>query len=115
MRGSDRAGGAAGKMGDSAYSFSLTTFSPQGKLLQIEHALNAVNKKGKISLGIRAKDGVVLATSRKVPQLVDLDGFHKVNIVSENVGMVYSGEFGVESGQERLGRNPPGWDGFLRG
>mmetsp|Transcript_21578 Transcript_21578/g.38114 ORF Transcript_21578/g.38114 Transcript_21578/m.38114 type:complete len:237 (+) Transcript_21578:226-936(+) len=78
-------------MGDSAYSFSLTTFSPSGKLLQIEHALNAVNKKGKISLGICAKDGVVLATSRKVPELVDLTDFHKINSVSENVGVVYSG------------------------
>ncbi|MCI73933.1 hypothetical protein A2U01_0095197, partial [Trifolium medium] len=26
-------------MGDSQYSFSLTTFSPSGKLVQIEHAL----------------------------------------------------------------------------
>mmetsp|Transcript_14881 Transcript_14881/g.42180 ORF Transcript_14881/g.42180 Transcript_14881/m.42180 type:complete len:237 (-) Transcript_14881:63-773(-) len=78
-------------MGDSAYSFSLTTFSPSGKLLQIEHALNAVNKKGKTSLGIRAKDGVVLATSRKVPALVDLEGFHKVNSVTDSIGVVYSG------------------------
>ncbi|KAF2317679.1 hypothetical protein GH714_039553 [Hevea brasiliensis] len=29
-------------MGDSQYSFSLTTFSPSGKLVQIEHALTAV-------------------------------------------------------------------------
>ncbi len=27
-------------MGDSEYSFSLTTFAPSGKLLQIEYALN---------------------------------------------------------------------------
>ena len=29
-------------MGDGAYSYSLTTFSRSGKLLQIEYALNAV-------------------------------------------------------------------------
>ena len=28
--------------GEAGYSFSLTTFSPSGKLLQIEHALKAV-------------------------------------------------------------------------
>jgi 20S proteasome subunit alpha 2 len=39
-------------MGDAAYSFSLTTFSRTGKLLQIEYALNAV-QQGKTSLGIR--------------------------------------------------------------
>jgi len=38
--------------GESGYSFSLTTFSPSGKLLQIEHALKAV-QAGKTSLGIQ--------------------------------------------------------------
>ena len=37
-------------MGD--YSFSLTTFSPTGKLVQIEYALQAVSA-GKTSLGIK--------------------------------------------------------------
>ena len=41
-------------MGDSAYSFSLTTFSPTGKLLQIEYALAKV-ADGLPSLGIRGK------------------------------------------------------------
>ena len=39
-------------MGDSQYSFSLTTFSPTGKLVQIEHALTAVGS-GQTSLGIK--------------------------------------------------------------
>jgi hypothetical protein len=41
-----------GLMGDSDYSFSLTTFSPSGKLVQIEYALNAV-AAGSTSLGIK--------------------------------------------------------------
>ena len=45
-------------MGDSSYSFSLTTFSPSGKLVQIEYALQAV-AQGKPALGIKAKNGVV--------------------------------------------------------
>ena len=39
-------------MGDSAYSFSLTTFIPSGKLVQIEYALNAV-ASGATSLGVK--------------------------------------------------------------
>eukprot|EP00961_Rhodomonas_salina_P098556 1326531-Rhodomonas_salina.1 len=41
-------------MGDSDYSFSLTTFSPSGKLVQIEYALNAV-QSGSTSLGIKGQ------------------------------------------------------------
>lgn len=39
---------------DSSYSFSLTTFSRTGKLIQIEHALSAA-QQGKASLGIRGE------------------------------------------------------------
>lgn len=39
-------------MSEAGYSFSLTTFSPSGKLLQIEHAFKAV-QAGKTALGIQ--------------------------------------------------------------
>jgi len=39
-------------MGDSRYSFSLTTFSPSGKLVQIEYALQAVSG-GHTAIGIK--------------------------------------------------------------
>jgi len=45
-------------MGDSDYSFSLTTFSPSGKLVQIEYALNAV-AAGSTSLGIKGEQTAV--------------------------------------------------------
>lgn len=78
-------------MGDSAYSFSLTTFSRTGKLLQIEYALNAV-ANGRTSLGICAKDGVVIATDKKLSStLVDTDQVNKVEGVTEGAGFVYSG------------------------
>ncbi|KAL3575635.1 hypothetical protein D5086_023736 [Populus alba] len=56
-------------MGDSQYSFSLTTFSPTGKLVQIEHALTAVGS-GQTSLGIKAANGVVIATEKKLPSIL---------------------------------------------
>jgi hypothetical protein len=57
--------------GESGYGFSLTTFSPSGKLVQIEYALNAV-AAGATSIGIKGRDGVVLATEKKIQShLVD--------------------------------------------
>jgi 20S proteasome subunit alpha 2 len=76
---------------DSQYSFSLTTFAPSGKLLQIEYALNCV-AEGRPALGIKAKNGVVLATEKKVATvLIDETSVSKVENISENVGVVYAG------------------------
>ena len=73
------------------YSFSLTTFSPSGKLVQIEYALNAV-AAGATSLGITATDGVVIATEKKLPSnLVDEATVHKILTLTPNIGVVYSG------------------------
>lgn len=78
-------------MGESQYSFSLTTFSPSGKLVQIEYALNAVNA-GATSLGIKAANGVVLATEKKLPSvLVDESTVQKISLVTPNIGLTYSG------------------------
>jgi 20S proteasome subunit alpha 2 len=73
------------------YNFSLTTFSPTGKLGQIEHALQAV-AQGVTSVGIRASNGVVIATEKKsATPLVDETSLEKVALVCDSVGLVYSG------------------------
>lgn len=74
-----------------SHEFSLTTFSPSGKLTQIEYALNAVGS-GKAALGIRATNGVVIATEKKPPSnLVDEYSVKKINVIEENLGMTYAG------------------------
>ncbi|CAF4685575.1 unnamed protein product, partial [Rotaria sp. Silwood2] len=73
------------------YGFSLTTFSPSGKLVQIEYALNAVNA-GSPAVGIKASNGVVLATEKKSKSLLHDDRtIHKVEPICKNIGLVYSG------------------------
>uniref|UniRef100_A0A0W0FCS6 Proteasome subunit alpha type n=1 Tax=Moniliophthora roreri TaxID=221103 RepID=A0A0W0FCS6_MONRR len=74
-----------------AYSYSLTVFSPSGKLVQIEHALAAVSQ-GTTSLGIKASNGIVIATEKKSSSiLIDDSMLEKVAIVCPNIGIVYSG------------------------
>lgn len=73
------------------YSFSLTTFSPSGKLVQIEYALQAV-AAGAPSVGIKAKNGVVIAVEKKHKSpLYDETTINKIESVNDHIGMVYSG------------------------
>ncbi|CAB4276749.1 unnamed protein product [Prunus armeniaca] len=65
--------------------------SPSGKLVQIEHALTAVGS-GQTSLGIKAANGVVIATEKKLPSiLVDEASVKKIQSLTPNIGVVYSG------------------------
>ena len=79
------------KMAERGYSFSLTTFSPSGKLVQIEYALAAV-AGGAPSVGIKAANGVVLATEKKQKSILyDERSVHKVEPITKHIGLVYSG------------------------
>ena len=65
--------------------------SPSGKLVQIEYALAAV-AAGAPSVGIKATNGVVLATEKKHKSvLYDEHSVYKVEMLTKNIGMVYSG------------------------
>lgn len=78
-------------MASERYSFSLTTFSPSGKLVQIEYALAAV-AAGSTSVGIKASNGVVIATENKhKSSLYDEHSVNKVEMITGHIGMVYSG------------------------
>lgn len=72
-------------------NFSLTTFNKSGKLLQIEYALKRVSQ-GKMALGIKATNGVVIACDKKVSSvLVDADEYQKIQSVTPACGFVYAG------------------------
>jgi len=78
-------------MSSERYSFSLTTFSPSGKLVQIEYALAAV-ASGAASVGIKASNGVVLATEKKHKSILYEDhSTYKIEKIVDHIGMVYSG------------------------
>ena len=71
--------------------YSLTTFGSSGELTQVTYALAAVGN-GETCLGIRAKNGIVIAAEKKLTSpLVDPSSIHKVELVNSTVGAAYSG------------------------
>lgn len=68
------------------YDRAITVFSPDGRLFQVEYAREAV-KRGTTSLGIKYKDGVVLAVDKRITsRLVEADSIEKIFQIDENIG-----------------------------
>lgn len=71
--------------------YSLTTFGESGELTQVRHALTAVGN-GETTVGIRARNGVIIAAEKKLPSILcDESSIHKVQKLSEYMGCTYSG------------------------
>lgn len=74
-----------------SYDKSLSIFSPEGTLNQVDYAYEAV-KRGGISIGIIAQNCVILAAERKaVPKLQDSRTIHKINKVDNHIFMSSAG------------------------
>jgi len=73
------------------YDRAIVTFSPDGRLFQVEYAREAV-KRGTTSLGVVFKEGVILAATRPVPELaIPNAGSNKVHEIDGNIGTAVSG------------------------
>ena len=71
--------------------YSLTTFGESGELTQVRHALTAVGR-GETVVGIRARNGIVIAAEKKLPSiLIDEGSIHKIENLSDYMGASYSG------------------------
>ena len=75
----------------SGYDRALTVFSPDGHLFQVEYAQEAV-KKGTATVGIRAKDCIVLAIENKVVnELQENSSVQKICQVDEHIYVAFAG------------------------
>ena len=73
-----------------AYDRAITVFSPDGRLLQVEYARQAV-KKGPTSLGIRVQDAVILGAVKTSAPLLAEDSHKKIYEVDDHIGVAMSG------------------------
>lgn len=73
------------------YDLSSTTFSPDGRVFQIEYAGKAVENSGTV-LGMRCKDGVVLAVEKTVVSKMLVSGsLRRVHIVDHHATVAICG------------------------
>jgi proteasome alpha subunit len=77
--------------GARTYDRALTVFSPEGRLFQVEYALEAV-RRGTLAVAVKSKEGVCLAAQIKAPsKLMDADSIDKIFQVDEHIGVAISG------------------------
>ncbi|CAM9624694.1 unnamed protein product, partial [Phaeothamnion confervicola] len=90
----------------SQYDRSLTLFSPEGKLHQVEYAMNAVEHYGKPLVGVQGRDCCVVAMRKGLldDALVDSSSVTNVHRVTPRVLFVGSGVAGDVLHQVRRAR-----------
>jgi 20S proteasome subunit alpha 5 len=75
----------------SEYDRGVNTFSPEGRLFQVEYAIEAI-KLGSTAVGMQTKEGVVLAVEKRLTSpLLDPTSVEKIAEIDSHVGAAMSG------------------------
>jgi len=75
----------------SGYDYSPTTFSPDGRVFQVEYATKAVEQSG-TAVGVRCVDGVVLGVEKTIiSKLLVAGSNRRLFTVNPNTGMATAG------------------------
>ena len=76
---------------ETGYDRAITIFSPDGRLFQVEYAIEAV-RRGTTAIGLRAANGVVLAVEKRVlSKLVEEFTIEKIFKIDEHSGAAIAG------------------------
>lgn len=73
-----------------AYDRTIVVFSPDGRLLQVEYAREAV-KRGSTAVGVKTKDAVILGSVKKINTLGVTESNRKIYEIDSHAGLVSSG------------------------
>ncbi|KAK6430261.1 proteasome component pup2 [Oleoguttula sp. CCFEE 5521] len=75
----------------SEYDRGINTFSPEGRLFQVEYSLEAI-KLGSTAIGIQTGEGVVLGVEKRVTStLLETSSVEKIVEIDKHIGCAISG------------------------
>jgi len=72
------------------YDRAITVFSPDGRLYQVEYAIETV-KRGTIALGIKTKYGIIFAADERPRKLQVVDEPQKLFKIDQHIGIAAAG------------------------
>ena len=72
------------------YDRAITVFSPDGRLYQVEYAIETV-RRGTIAVGIKSKDGIIIAVEEKPRKLQISETAQKIFQIDDHVGVAAAG------------------------
>jgi len=75
----------------SEYDRGVNTFSPEGRLFQVEYAIEAI-KMGSTAIGIQTSEGVILAVEKRITStLLEPSSIEKILEIDSHLGCAMSG------------------------
>ncbi len=72
------------------YDRAITVFSPDGRLYQVEYAIETV-RRGTLAIGIKSQGGVVLAVEEKTRKLQVSNVTQKIFQIDDHIGVAAAG------------------------
>jgi len=72
------------------YDRAITVFSPDGRLYQVEYAIETV-RRGTLAIGIKNKDGIILGVEEKPRKLQNSEITQKIFQVDDHIGVAAAG------------------------
>ena len=80
------------------YDRAITVFSPDGRLYQVEYAIETV-KRGTLALGIKTKNGIIFAADEKPRKFQVVEDSQKLFMIDHHIGIAAAGYIPDARGQ----------------